>query len=67
MAIVVHVTAVSHNAGGPGSRFTRPQSAIIQDAMLRAARECRRNGVTNPDAVKAAMLDAREQVKRILK
>lgn len=63
---IVHATAISHNAGGMRSGFSRRHSDTIQRVMAAAARECYRKGVTEPEVVRKAMLDARAEAKRLL-
>jgi hypothetical protein len=62
--IVVEAVAVSGNAGGVGSRFSREVGKRIEEAMSQAVAYCYSKGITDPDKVREKMLLARENVKR---
>jgi hypothetical protein len=66
-AAVAHVSTLS-NKDRKGIPELPPGSAkMIEQAMVYAIEQCTRDGITEPDAVREAMMMARESMKQSLR
>jgi len=63
----VFAAAISANTGGPNSEFGRDAAKVIQYAMGRSVERAYQDGVTEPEAVRARMMYARERAKDFLR
>lgn len=63
----VHAVAVSANAAqgaSDGPRLSKVQVELIQQSMANAVTWCYQEGITDPDAIKAKMQEARANIKK---
>lgn len=62
---VVEAVAISANVGhGSNSPFSKGMAKFIEMAMTAAANECMATGITEPTAVRKAMMRARNAAKK---